>query len=178
MDMVLPASSQLYCSGPSILHLLSVTLLTPWKLHPGGPLGDPFLFDASLSFFFWPGGGGFTRLSISSSASSGSSGPFSRGFFVGRLRGLLLFGSRGPAAAAAAAAAAAVAVASAPVAPQGFRRAFPRRLGRRRRSTRRSSALGQRPRGRLHRDPWQQAPIQPPSQRLRGGWGCWRRPLG
>ena len=117
MDMVLPASSQLYCSGPTILHLLSVTLLTPWKLQPGGPLGDPFLFDASLSFFFWPGGGGFTRLSISSSASSGSSGPFSRGFFAGRLRGLLLFGSRGPAAAAAAAAAAGVAVASAPVAP-------------------------------------------------------------
>ena len=62
------------------------------------------MLDASPSFFFWPGSGGFTRLSISSSASSGSSGPFSRGFFVGRLRGLLLFGSRGPAAAAAAAA--------------------------------------------------------------------------
>ena len=170
--MVLPASSNSYCSDPSILHLLSVTLLTPWKLQPGGPLGDPFLFDASLSFFFWPGGGGFTRLSISSSASSGSSGPFSRGFFAGRLRGLLLFGSRGPAAAAAAAG---VAVASAPVAPPGFRRAFPRRLGRRRRSTRRSSAFGQRPRGRLHRDSWHQAPIQPSSQRLRG---CWRRPLG
>ena len=115
----------------------------PWRLEPGGPLG-PIFFDASLNFFFsaGAGSGGVTRpFAILFSLA----GAFFRWFFAGR-----------PSAASSASAPEALLlllllllVLLLPPLPWLLRVsvAFPRRLGRRRRSTRAPLPLGGAPGG-------------------------------